>query len=149
MSEVSVSQFTIIAMSLVMSWVLDDGVANLLLKKHDKGAKLRFFGARWLSRKNAIIVACIQLGIAMIFGYYVQDFLTGLYIQAVAYIVPIALFTLGVLYPYILAGLPYKIKPKHLVPSIVFISIAILLFIGVYSLTKPTVAPSVTLFFLF
>ncbi len=141
MSEVSVSQFTIIAMSLVMSWVLDDGAANLLLKKHEKGAKLRFIGARWLSRKNAIIVACIQLGIAMVFGYYIQDFLTGLYTQVAAYIVPISLFTINTLYPYILASLPYKIKPKHVAPSVVLILVSLLLFAGIYYLTKPAIVP--------
>jgi hypothetical protein len=135
-SEVSVSQFSIIAMSLIMSWILDDGVANLLLKKYQKGAKIRFVGARWLSRKNAIIVTVIEITVAMIFGYYIQDFLTNLYTQAFAYIVPITLFTIGVLYPYLLAGLPYKVKLKHILPSIILILLALLLFAGIRYVTN-------------
>jgi hypothetical protein len=135
-SEVSVSQFAIIAMSLVMGWILDDGVANLLLKKHEKGVKIRFFGARWLSRKKAIVVAFIQIIVAMVFGYFIQDFLTGLLVKAFAYIVPIGMLTIATLYPYILSGLPFKIKFKHLVPSLILTGLAFLLFLGIWYFTN-------------
>jgi hypothetical protein len=134
-SEVSFIQVTIILLSGVISWIIDDCIANALLLKKEKGTKIRFIGARWLTRKKAIIVAFIQFAIALIASFFLQDFFNSLYAQAISYMLPICMFTISLLYPYILLGLPYKIKVKHIVPSILLILLSILLFVGIYSIS--------------
>lgn len=75
MNPVSIDQVTIILLSGAISWIIDDLLANLFLAKHEKGAMVRFIGARWLKRKTAIQVAILQFAVAFVASFFVQDFL--------------------------------------------------------------------------
>jgi 4-hydroxybenzoate polyprenyltransferase len=135
-ASINVVQTAIVLLSAAISWVIVDIVANLLLKKHEKGTKIRFIGARWLKRKEAIEVAIVQFAIAFFLSLFITDFFASLYSQAFEYLVPIALTTIGILYLYILAGLPYKIKGKHALPSVILILIALFLFYVIWYFTQ-------------
>jgi hypothetical protein len=134
--SINIIQTAIVLLSAAISWVIVDIVANLLLKKHEKGTKIRFIGARWLKRKEAIEVAIVQFAIAFFLSLFITDFFASLYSQAFEYIVPIALTTIGILYLYILAGLPYKIKGKHALLSAILILIALFLFYVIWYFTQ-------------
>lgn len=133
--SINIIQTAIVLLSAAISWVIVDIVANLLLKKHEKGTKIRFIGARWLKRKEAIEVAIVQFATAFFLSLFITDFFASLYSQAF-YLVPIALTTIGILYLYILAGLPYKIKGKHALPSVILILIDLFLFYVIWYFTQ-------------
>lgn len=105
----SLIEYTIIIFSGIFAWIIDDGIANLLLKKKEKGAMFRFIGARWLKRKRAIKIAFLQFGIAFVLSYFLYDWLYALFSSAFLYLLPICLSGVGALYLYILLDLPYKL----------------------------------------
>lgn len=126
--EISIPEYILIGSAFAISWIIVDFLANLLLMKKKKGCKLRFVGARWLRRNQAIEIALLQFGIAFGFSFLLENFFSNLFLQAFGYIVPIVFSTIGILYLYILGTLPYRIKPKHCLPSILLFTIAGLLF---------------------
>ena len=128
MSEISIPNYILIVSALAISWVIVDFLSNLFLMKKQKGCKLRFIGARWLKRKHAIEVAFLQFAVAFGFSFLLEDFFSNLFLQAFEYLVPIVFATIGILYLYILGTLPYKIKKKHCLPSILLFTIAGFLF---------------------
>jgi hypothetical protein len=116
----------------ILGWVTIDLIANLLLKKEETGTKIQFLGARWLKRKDAIIVAFLQFLIAFSCSFFINDFFLVLFSKALLYIVPITFIAIGILYLYILLGLPYKITVRRCAFSIILflLAIALLYFIS-------------------
>ncbi|HSV48768.1 MAG TPA: hypothetical protein VLH35_00505 [Candidatus Acidoferrales bacterium] len=110
----------------------------MLLKTSKTGVKfrLKLLGTRWLKWKQAIIASFIQFGIAFLASYVIQDYFTKIFTQNTIYLLPILLSTIGFIYAYIYGLSPYKKAPERFAPSIIFIAIAILLFLGIWYFTQ-------------
>lgn len=119
----------------VFGWIVVDGCANLLLRTDERGAKFRFIGARWLKRDLVIKIALLQFLIAFIVQYFIVDYFYFLFSEAYQYILPISMMSLGSLYLYILANLPYKITVRRCTFSIVLFVLAGILFYAISQLT--------------
>lgn len=121
-------EYVVFVNALSLGWVIIDVIANLFLKKSKKGTKIRFFGAKWLKRKDAIIIALLQFLLAFFLSVFINDYFLFLFSTASLYIIPITFVSIGVLYLYILLGLPYKITLKRCSLSIILFLLALFLF---------------------
>lgn len=136
MSELTVPEYILVGSAIVVGWVTVDFLSNLLLMKKEKGCRLRFIGARWLRRKQAIGVAFLQFGLAFGLSFFVGDFFSKLFLQAFTYLLPIGFTTIGILYLYIIGNLPYKITLGRCSPSIFLFAVAGLFFFVIFEISQ-------------
>jgi len=121
--------------ALVFGWILTDLAANALVRTSKAGAMIRFFGSRLLSRENAIKAALFQFAAAFIFSFFIQDFLVKLFQDYILFILPITLSAVGLLYIYVLLGLPYKVTARRCSISIFLFVVSSLLTLWILSST--------------
>lgn len=110
--------------AFVIGWMTIDAIANVLLYIGANFTKLRFFGTTFLTRREAILVAYAQVGIAMIASFYIVDWIFAEITVTMSKLVPITLAMIGFFHLYILSGLPYKITIRRVIPSGLLLALA-------------------------
>ena len=125
---VGIIDFTAYGDAFGLGWIFIDGLANAIVASGEGFTTIRVLGARFISRDRAIVLSIAQVVIAMVVSYFIVDWIFGQLSLFSPYIIPITLGTFGVFYGYILATLPYDITLKRLLPSIIPIAVAILIY---------------------
>lgn len=114
--------------AFVSGWIGVDFLSNVLISAGQSFTKIRFFGTSFLTRRDAILLAYLQVIIAMIASFYIVEWILGLIAVAISYLIPITLGVIAIFHLYILLGLPYEITLRRSMPALILLIVAILIY---------------------